>query len=164
MDYQIFSVINGFAGKYPLLDGVGIFFAEIAVFVLTALSLGVVKNRTHFFIQASIIVGVLLSVHSLLGVLFFRERPFESYHVVQLISQPPTMKSFPSDHAGVAFAIATLLFLFHPRWGYYAYGFATLIALGRIYVGVHYPSDVLAGAMIGILITLGVSPFFKKRL
>ena len=57
--------------------------------------------------------------------------------------------SFPSDHATAAFAIAVAIFLRKPRWGIVAIAFATVLSVGRVAAGVHYPSDVLAGAALG---------------
>ncbi len=59
--------------------------------------------------------------------------------------------SFPSSHAVNNFAAATLLSFQFPKWARALFGWATLVALSRISVGVHYPSDVLGGALIGAL-------------
>lgn len=58
--------------------------------------------------------------------------------------------SFPSSHAANMFALATVCFLFHRRWGGIALALASLVAFSRMYVGVHWPSDVLAGSLIGM--------------
>ena len=57
--------------------------------------------------------------------------------------------SFPSSHAVNNFGVATLLSAFYPRLRWWLFGAATLVALSRPGVGVHYPSDILAGALIG---------------
>lgn len=68
-------------------------------------------------------------------------------------SQPQTPalrgKSFPSGHAANNFAIATVVFLFYRRWGWLAYFPAALVAYSRIYVGMHWPLDVLVACFLG---------------
>ena len=68
----------------------------------------------------------------------------------------PNTSSFPSGHATVAFGCATVLALSVPRFRRPLFALAALIAFSRIYVGVHYPFDVLAGAVLGVAIGLGV--------
>lgn len=68
--------------------------------------------------------------------------------------------SFPSNHAMNAFTLATVLTLFYPKNFFYYYTFAILVAYSRIYVGVHYPSDVLFGASLGIVIGMSIYYLF----
>ena len=63
-------------------------------------------------------------------------------------------KSFPSSHAVNNFAVATLFAFYYRRWKWWFFGWATLVALSRPAVGVHYPSDILAGALIGASLAL----------
>jgi undecaprenyl-diphosphatase len=69
-------------------------------------------------------------------------------------------KSFPSSHAVNNFAVATLFTYYYRRIGPYVYGWAALVALSRVAVGVHYPSDILGGAVIGTLVSLCVILFW----
>ena len=63
-------------------------------------------------------------------------------------------KSFPSSHAVNNFAIATLFAWYYSRWKWWFYGWAALVAISRPAVGVHYPSDILGGAIIGTSVAL----------
>ena len=65
-------------------------------------------------------------------------------------------KSFPSSHAVNNFAVATLFATYYRRWRWWFFGWAALVALSRPAVGVHYPSDILGGAIIGVGVALGV--------
>jgi undecaprenyl-diphosphatase len=60
--------------------------------------------------------------------------------------------SFPSSHAVNHFAAATFLSTYYPRASWYLFGFAALVALSRVFVGVHYPFDIAGGAMIGVAV------------
>jgi undecaprenyl-diphosphatase len=76
--------------------------------------------------------------------------------------KPPNRgKSFPSSHAANCFALATVISVFYRRRGWIAFLPAVLVAFSRMYVGVHWPVDVLAGCVIGILCGLG-SVFLLK--
>jgi undecaprenyl-diphosphatase len=81
---------------------------------------------------------------------FQRARPFEAHpqiHPLYVVHS----SSFPAGHAATAFAGATVLALVVPRLAWLLYLIAAAIGFSRIYVGVHYPTDVLAGAAIGVL-------------
>ena len=80
-----------------------------------------------------------------------RHRPFTSIPAVDVITSRPHDASFPSGHAGNAFAGAVVLARTLPAWQAAWWILAALIAYSRIYVGVHYPADVIGGALIGAL-------------
>ncbi len=69
--------------------------------------------------------------------------------------------SFPSVHAVNIFAQATLLTFFYPRWKWAYILFACFIGYSRIYVGVHYPADIVAGALFGIAVAIGVVSIYS---
>jgi undecaprenyl-diphosphatase len=81
-----------------------------------------------------------------------RDRPPLSRPVPEPLLETPSTYSFPSGHATVAFACATVLALAVPRLRWWLYALAALIAFSRVYVGVHYPGDVVAGAVLGVAI------------
>jgi undecaprenyl-diphosphatase len=79
---------------------------------------------------------------------YFRERPFVEHEANMLFYQP-TDSSFPANMVAVAVGIAVGMWLYNRRLGAYFFIVAALVALARIYVGIHYPLDALGGAAIG---------------
>ena len=87
-----------------------------------------------------------------------RHRPFEHQ-----LGPPSNTHSFPSGHAATSFACATVLSHYAPRLRVPFYVLASLIAFSRIYNGMHYPTDVLAGAVLGVLVGFGVLALARRR-
>jgi undecaprenyl-diphosphatase len=157
LDWNLFLDINHLAGQSAGLDLVGRFFAVDAFWlfgvVLIALwfwpgAVEARRAREQRVVNAAIALAfALLSAH-FIGVFFYRARPFVAHAVTQLIPYPPDA-SFPSDHTTVAFALIVALWpvLGRTRWFWIAWG--ALIGLARVMVGVHYPTDVLGGALLG---------------
>lgn len=85
-----------------------------------------------------------------------RERPFYFYEGIKLLVDMPSSYSFPSTHAMTSFASAAIIYFINKKIGIAAYILAVLIAFSRLYLYVNYPSDVLAGFIIGSLIALFV--------
>lgn len=77
-----------------------------------------------------------------------RDRPFDELDLDVLMSIPTT-SSFPSGHTASAFAGAVSLLMIDRRWGIAALAYAALVALSRVYVCAHWPTDVIAGAVLG---------------
>lgn len=96
---------------------------------------------------------------------WFRLRPFVAESATLLISEPGSLKSFPSDHATAAFFLAVLLTAHRPGW-WWSFLIAAAVAAGRVAVGVHYPTDVIAGALLGTvfgLATIWIEDMLSRR-
>lgn len=108
-------------------------------------------RKVGYMILTAMVIGfVLLN----LGVkpLVARPRPFELQPAVQLLIHEPWDYSFPSGHAWSALAAVTILFMNKIPGRYVALGVALLISFSRIYLYVHYPSDVIMGGIFGVII------------
>ena len=118
--------------------------------LLTLVMLAFRKTRRVGAVMAiSLLIDVVIC-NLTLKPLIARVRPYDVNTSVQLIIKPPTDFSFPSGHTGASFAAVSAMYF--QKWRYWLpFGIlALLIAFSRLYLYVHYPTDVLAGALIGI--------------
>ena len=138
----------------PLITRLGD--AGIIWIILTVLLLIIPKTRkTGVIMMAALLVDVLLC-NVLRKNLVARTRPFDVNTAVQLLVAKPRDYSFPSGHTAASFASVTALYLAGEKkmWKA-ALVLAVLIALSRLYLYVHYPTDVLGGIMLGCLAGCG---------
>jgi undecaprenyl-diphosphatase len=157
IDSNIFFFFNNFAGRNKTLDLVIVFFAEYLAYILILLFFGYLirsaylnKEKIIAALSALLAGGIArYGIGSPIRFLWHRPRPFLTYHVHQLIAE--TSYSFPSGHSTFFFAFSTVAYLYNRKLGVFFYVATILMTLGRIAAGVHYPSDILAGAVIGIL-------------
>jgi undecaprenyl-diphosphatase len=103
---------------------------------------------------ALVAIGVLTADVLALGGKYFtnRPRPYVSHPDPEPLLHAQLELSFPSGHAATSFVGAALLATFVPRFAVAFYALAALVAWSRVYVGVHYPSDVIAGALLGLAV------------
>lgn len=171
LDVAVFHFLNGTIANpvgdalWPLITDYDRFLAVRVLLVCVWLLLllkGGVRGRT----AALMVIPVLFIADRLSSAvikdLLSRPRPCHEVGgipVVQgihmLVSCGPG-KSFPSSHAVNNFAVATLFASYYRKWRWAFYGWASLVALSRPAVGVHYPSDILGGACIGTCVALAV--------
>ncbi|MBI4299072.1 MAG: phosphatase PAP2 family protein [Chloroflexi bacterium] len=160
-DAKVFLWINSWAGHFPLLDEMAKLVVSDylipAVFALILLGMwfgGVEpsnreRHQKAVFVATSAL-GIANLVISIINSFYFRPRPFVNYEVNLLFYQP-TDSGFPANPMAVTFAIAAALWGVNRKLGTILFLLATLFALARVYAGVFYPLDVIAGAAIGIV-------------
>jgi len=107
-------------------------------------------NREAWLVCA-LLGPVAIGLNYLVKLIVRRPRPV--LEGLPSLGGAPSSLSFPSAHATSAFAVATAMSRVEP-WGALAFVLALALALGRPYLGMHYPSDVLAGALLGVLLGL----------
>ena len=164
-DIFIFQLISGFSHRWWLFDWLGIFLASYLAYLLV---IGIIlfglkrenwRDKIYFFSWA--ILAAILSRGILTEIIRFffpRSRPFVSLNIESLINYGTT-PSFPSGHAAAFFALALVIFYFSKKWGWRFFIAAALMGLARIFIGVHWPTDILLGAVVGLL-----SAFLIKKL
>jgi membrane-associated phospholipid phosphatase len=158
MDLSILKSLNGYAydhawfgdlSKFLAKDGVLLVVAVMAVVFLAAGRYTSVAGRRGAS-AAGFAALLALGVGQIVSALVDRSRPFVDHPgQVHLLIAHAKDAGFPSDHATGSFAIAAALLLRHRSAGSVALAFATAIAVARVAVGAHYPTDVLAGAALG---------------
>ena len=114
-------------------------------------------NSRRVALAAAVAVGLSILLFKAVKHLIGRPRPFESWQALSCIMAPPDKFSFPSGHTMTAFAVWGTLFVGLPGLSHVYLAIAILIGLSRIFLGLHYPSDVLAGALLGGAIGLGAA-------
>ncbi|MCP4134729.1 MAG: phosphatase PAP2 family protein [bacterium] len=109
-------------------------------------------HQAKYLIPAGLIAFViLLLIQKPVKNLFKRKRPGDIINGIKYKTEPPSLYSFPSGHSGAAFMMAAVFSYFYPAGTPFFYVYASLAGFSRVYDCVHYPTDVLAGAVLGFL-------------
>ncbi len=131
--------------------------------LLTLLLLAVPRTRRVGYMLTVALLGTLIVNNIILKNLVARTRPYEVIEGLTYLVRKPSDLSFPSGHAGCSFSAACIMFRRLPKkYGIPALALAILISLSRLYVGVHYPSDVLFGVISGIVISFAAEAIVEK--
>jgi undecaprenyl-diphosphatase len=140
--------------SHEVLTGFFLIITEfwLVILVLYVLPLALLIHRKKFaflpFLASSLLIGSLFSF--LLKAALQRHRPYETLSFFPVVYE--ISPAFPSGHATIAFAALPFLFLLFKKERWYFFSFAVLVALSRMYLGVHYLSDVVFGAGLGFAI------------
>ena len=161
LDEALFLWINGWVGKFTPMDEVmKLIASDYLVPVTLALILFALwfagtdlGTRERYQIGIVVVVFAVALANSSIEVLnnfYFRDRPFLN-HEAELLFYRPTDSSFPANSTAAAFAIAGRVGIFQRRLAIVIASLAALYAFSRVYVGVHYPLDVVGGAVFGLV-------------
>ncbi|PGO23446.1 undecaprenyl-diphosphatase [Bacillus cereus] len=156
MNYTVFQWINNFAGSSKLLDTLMIAITNSAAYVAILFMLilwfnnGKKENairKQYTVLYTTLSVSIALLVNVLIHAVYYHPRPFITHHVNQLVPHAAD-SSFVSDHSVLVFSIAFVFILRGEKLKYIALIWATLVGVSRMYVGVHYPLDILGAAFL----------------
>jgi undecaprenyl-diphosphatase len=169
LDVSIFRALNDLCGVSPTLDRVVVHLEVLK----NSLFMGIVgvlwywpdkempRRRETILIMIAAVALSLVANRAVSTLLPYRDRPMYA-----IGAHAPTFEwhadlehwsSFPSDNATYLFAIAASLWLISWRWGLFFGIFAAFAAMARVFLGIHYPSDVVVGALLGIATSVAVN-------
>ena len=168
-DTYLFRLLNSLVGIRGWIDTWIIFKSEfLGWWILIALLVGIVfahekKREIGILVQACIAGLVSRFIFAeIIQYWYDRPRPFEVLDDIRQLVFHASGGSFPSAHASFFFAIAAVVFFYKRVWGVIFFGMALYMGTGRVEAGLHWPSDIVAGAVIGIFSAWIVRMFIKK--
>ena len=163
MDAALLHAVNGFAYHHDgFEDAIALYESAaqalfLALVVLLVVAAGERAELRRAGVAAGLGAAVALGCAQVITRIVERPRPFVADPGgVHLFAHHAADAGFPSDHATAAFAIATAVALRDRRLGAAVIALAAIVCVGRVALGVHYPSDVLAGAALGTAVSLAL--------
>lgn len=150
--FSVFKNINNFAGKSKILDGVAIFCASYLVYLI----IFALFVEAIFFHSRGIFVYPLLSgfcaafVFNEIVYIFYKEKRPAEFRSTNVLIKVPKNPSFPSQHASFIFGMSFYLFFYSAPLAVFFIILSCLVGIARVFCGVHWFRDILAGALVGL--------------
>ncbi|MES1041661.1 undecaprenyl-diphosphatase [Peribacillus simplex] len=155
MNSKLFRMINNLGKQYPDLNPFFVFIAEYMIFFLVLAVLIFLfsrRNKNRIMVICAFITLVISEILAkIAGQFHTNYQPFAELPNVNKLVEKAVNNSFPSDHTIIFFSFCITFWLFKRGWGFLWGILAVLVGISRIWVGVHYPADVLVGAIISIV-------------
>lgn len=163
---HVFRIINDLGKRYSHFNPFFEFMAEYMVYLL---ALGMIvywftrRNSNRIMVISALIAFILAeAVGKVAGQFHSNQQPFAELPDVNKLIEKSVDNSFPSDHTILFFSVCMSFWIFRKKSGFLWLILAFCVALSRIWVGVHYPADVAAGAIIGITAAAAVYRIVPK--
>lgn len=151
---SLFFLIFNLNNEFPVLDNLMIFGATYLIYLIFLLSLflgfkGGIKEKKAFLL---ILLGLSIAILLIKGIHLFlyESRPFVTFHFSPIVDEAADA-SFPSRHATISSVIAFAFIYFKSKWAPLFLILLLWIGISRIYVGVHYPLDIVGGFLISVI-------------
>ena len=159
----LFDKINGLAADHLVLNNFMIVVAKYGVFIIPVILVFLLIRKDYKnFLFVGLSIALALLVGYITKDLFYHPRPFAMGMGYDLV-RDDNSSSFPSNHTVAMFALATALLLINKRLvGAISLVVAILVGISRVYIGVHFPLDVLGGIVYGVTLTLLFYLVFPK--
>lgn len=164
-DFNILMFINGLSGHIAWLDHLIANYSKYGPLLFGAYLIGLWFTGKHSekrydnrkqALYAFFSVLLAMGISQMIGLMWFRNRPYIDHPVNRLVTVTADA-SFPSDHAAGSFSIAGSILSEHSLGGVILTVMAVLLSLSRVYVGVHYPSDILGGMAVGLFSSMVIN-------
>lgn len=168
MDLKLFFILNNLTGQSRVFDMLIIFLGAyfqyfLVIFLFLFLYFSKYSKQQKFRMFWVTIISTVIARFGIVEIIRFfyhRPRPFALHQIHQLLSENEW--SFPSGHAAFFFAMATAIYLYNKKWGLYFFIGAIFMNISRIVAGVHYPSDIIGGMIVGVIVAYVVFYFAEK--
>lgn len=153
IDISLFKFLFGMGQKIGA-DWLFVFLSDYLIYIMIVLFAIVVIRRMHW--PRRLYIGALVILSEIIARGIFtqsiryawsRPRPFVTLDITSIVTHAPTA-SFPSGHTVFVFVLAFLMFAVDKRWGWIFTGLASLVGIARVIGGVHWVSDIIAGALV----------------
>lgn len=157
--------------SHPVLDEIMIFISSLGNKGMIWIAIGVLfllfgfrnkKWRNRGFLVLFSLLANFLACNVILKPMVDRTRPYYVLGYDPVIS-PVGDPSFPSGHTSASFAAATAIYAINKKWGIAAYIFAAVMGFSRLYLGVHFPTDVVLGAILGTAMAMIVIKLYFRK-
>lgn len=155
-DFNSYRFLYKFSEQHLFVEKVFYFFSQYGIVIIFLSFIYLIwRQKIRAFFCSFFAMGYAAAVDLIIMFFWHRPGPYVSHaDLVKIAAEGTRMSvaSFPSSHTYIAFAVATSIFLYgHKRLGIALFLLAVMVGVGRIGIGFHYPTDVIGGAIIGII-------------
>ncbi|MFD1737572.1 undecaprenyl-diphosphatase [Bacillus salitolerans] len=159
MNKRIFWCLNRFSGRMSSIDYLMVLLSNYSryFYVIVILFLWIRGSNSKETSKNSMVsVAVAWVLNFIIGKTYYKPRPF-IFHKVGLLSHSKRTSTFPSKHTILVFAVSTSIYLRNRILGRWMTCFSALVGFSRIWVGAHYPLDILGSALLGSIVSMMVN-------